>query len=80
MLEKLHAYQDEFDFAKLKAYAARFSLGMVRKVGFLLDQLDVDTTDLMTAEVKKSSYNKLTQDSDQFNAKWRLYYDPHLIG
>jgi hypothetical protein len=55
-------------------------VGMVRKVGFLLDQLDVDTRNLMTPDVKKSSYNKLTQGADQFNAKWRLYYDPHLIG
>jgi predicted transcriptional regulator of viral defense system len=78
VLEKLAEYQDEFDFAKLKAYSARVSLGMVRKIGFLLDCLGVDTADLMTEEVKKSSYNKLTEDADQFNAKWRLYYDSHL--
>lgn len=80
VLEKLQTYPEEFDFEKLKAYTMRYSLGMVRKVGFLLDYLGIDTDDLMTAEIKKSSYNKLTQDADQFNAKWRLYYDPHLIG
>lgn len=80
VLEKLQTYQEEFDFEKLKAYSTRYSLGMVRKVGFLLDHLGVDTADLMTAEVKKNSYNRLTQEAEQFNAKWRLYYDSHLIG
>jgi predicted transcriptional regulator of viral defense system len=80
VLEKLQTYQEEFDFEKLKTYSTRYSLGMVRKVGFLLDHLGVDTADLMTAEVKKNSYNRLTQEAEQFNAKWRLYYDSHLIG
>jgi hypothetical protein len=53
---------------------------MVRKVGFLLDHLGVDTDDLMTAEVKRNSYTKLTQAADQFNAKWRRYYDARLLG
>jgi predicted transcriptional regulator of viral defense system len=78
VLEKLQIYQEEFDFEGLKTYSQRYALGMVRKVGFLLDHLGVDTADLLTAEVKKSSYNKLSQDADQFNAKWRLYYDSHL--
>ena len=80
VLEKLMDYAEQFDFAKLKVYSARYSLGMVRKVGFLLDHLGIDTTDLWRADVKKNSYTKLTQDAHQFNAKWRLYYDAHLIG
>lgn len=80
VMEKLRDYEDEFDFEKLKTYSARYSVGMVRKVGFLLDQVGVDTADLWTANVKKNSYNKLTQDAAQFNAKWRLYYDSTLIG
>lgn len=78
VLEKLRDYEDDFDFAKLKRYSAQYSVGMVRKVGFLLDLIGVDTTDLLTADVRKNSYNKLSQNADQFNAKWRLYYDPHL--
>ena len=79
--EKLRGYQDQFDFKKLMEYSVRYSLGMVRKTGFLLDQLGIDTIDLFSHNpVKKNSYTKLTQDASQFNAKWRLYYDPHLIG
>jgi len=81
VIEKLREYQDQFDFKKLKAYSIRYSLGMVRKIGFLLDQIDVDTTDLFSQnQVKKNSFSKLTQDVEQFNAKWRLYYDPDLVG
>jgi predicted transcriptional regulator of viral defense system len=78
VLEKLRNYEEEIDFAKLKTYSTKFSLGIVRKVGYLLDLVGVDTADLLTDEVKKNSYNKLTQNADQFNAKWRLYYDSHL--
>ena len=81
VIEKLREYQDQFDFKKLKEYSIRYSLGMVRKVGFLLDQIDVDTTDLFSQnQVKKNSFSKFSQDAKQFNAKWRLYYDPHIIG
>jgi predicted transcriptional regulator of viral defense system len=81
VMEKLREYQDQFDFKKLKDYSIKYSLGMVRKTGFLLDQVGVDTTDLFFHNrVKKNSYAKLTQNAYQFNAKWRLYYDPHLVG
>ncbi|MBX2997173.1 MAG: hypothetical protein KF893_01590 [Caldilineaceae bacterium] len=80
ILEKLATYEDDFDFDKLKTYSQRYSVGMMRKVGFMLDQIGVDTSDLATAEIKNNSYTKLTTTADQFNAKWRLYYDAHLVG
>ena len=81
VVEKLTDYHDQFDFEKLKSYSARYSLGMVRKIGFLLDQTGVNTTDLyLNNPVSRNSYNKLTQNADQFNAKWRLYYDANTIG
>ena len=79
VLERLEDYRDDFDFDKLKAYSRRYSLGMVRKIGFLLDHVGVDTSDFATEEVKNNSYAKLTTTADQFNAKWRLYYDSHLL-
>jgi predicted transcriptional regulator of viral defense system len=81
VLEKLNEYQDEIDFEKLKEYSVLFSLGMIRKTGFLLDQIGMDTTNLyLQKQVKKNSFTRLTQNSSIFNAKWRLYYDPDLIG
>ena len=81
VMEKLKEYQDQFDFKKLTDYSIRYSLGMVRKTGFLLDQLGVNNMELfLHSQKRKNSYTRLTQDATQFNAKWRLYYDPQLIG
>lgn len=80
VLEKLREYKDQFDFKKLKEYAEKYSLSMIRKVGLLLDQIGIDTADLLSlSESNKKSHNKLTQTSELYNTKWRLYYDSRLI-
>ncbi len=80
VIEKLREYTHRFDSEKLQQYAQHYGIGMVRTVGFLLDQVHLDTTQLLThAKQQPNSYSKLTKQSSQFNAKWRLYYDPHLI-
>jgi len=80
VLEKLREYKHRLDFEKLQRYAQKFGTGMVRIVGFLLDQIEVDTNVLATSvKQEKNSYNKLTKESTKFDAKWRLYYDPYLI-
>src|SRR5579859_7255132 len=80
ILEKLREYTHRFDSEKLQQYARRYGIGMVRAVGFLLDQVHADTMQLLTcAKKQRNSYSKLTQRSSQFNAKWRLYYEPRLI-
>ncbi len=80
VLEKLREYKHRLDFEKLQQYAQKFGIGMVRIVGFLLDQIEVDTNVLQTSvKREKNSYNKLTKESTKFDAKWRLYYDPYLI-
>jgi len=80
VLEKLKEYKEQFDFKKLKNYAAKYSLSMIRKVGFLLDQIGIDTADLLIlSESNKKSHNKLTRTSDLYSTKWRLYYDSSLI-
>lgn len=80
VLEKLREYKHKLDFEKLQQYAQKFGIGMARMVGFLLDQIEVDTNVLLThVKQEKNSYNRLTKESLKFNAKWRLYYDPYLI-
>ena len=80
VLEKLRDYKHRLDIEKLKDYAKRYGVGMVRLVGFLLDQIEVNTEDLLTdAKAHRNSYNKMTATSSVFNAKWRLYYDLHAI-
>ena len=80
VLEKMREYQHRLDFAKLQRYATRFGIGMSRMVGFLLDQVNTDTTIVQQyASADKTGYTKLTNQSETFNAKWRLYYDNRLI-
>jgi predicted transcriptional regulator of viral defense system len=79
ILEKLRKYQHDIDIKKFKDYAKRYSLSMVREIGFLLDRINIATDDLYaSSNVKKNSYSKMTADSDMFNAKWRFYYDSNL--
>lgn len=80
VLEKLQTGREGLEFDRLKAHARRYPVGIVRKIGFLLDLAGVDTGDLLTAAVKASSYSRLTQDAKCFNARWRLYYDPQVVG
>ena len=76
VLEKLEDYKHEIDFDKLQNYAKRYGVGMVRKVGFLLDYMEVNTDKLYNKkEVKKNSFSKFDAAAHDFNAKWRVYYD-----
>ncbi len=77
--EKLNEYKRDFDFKKLIRYAKRFNDTIVRQVGFLLDKLGIETEDLYQIIKGKNSYSIMTNNSNQFNSKWRLYYDHKII-
>jgi predicted transcriptional regulator of viral defense system len=77
--EKLQEYRNQIDFKKLKQYATRYSVSIVRQVGFLLDAMQINTDDLhKSAGVKGNTYTKMAGESLTFNARWRLYYDSKL--
>ncbi len=78
VFEKLREHQDQIDFEKLKRYARKFGLSMVREIGFLLDSLGVQTLNLENVAKGERGYSKMTKDSQIFNAKWRLYYDHNI--
>lgn len=77
--EKLKNYKNMLDFDLLKQYAAKFNLDVIRQTGFFLDRLGVETEDLLKAISGKTSYSKMTKESKDFNAKWRLYFDNSII-
>jgi len=77
--EKLKEYKDKIDFGVLKQYAGRFSLDVIRQIGFFLDLLEVDTNDLGVSVSGKTSYSRMTKESKDFNAKWRLYFDRRIV-
>ncbi len=77
--EKLKEYRDIVDFKLLKKYALHFNLGIIRKIGFYLDRLGIETDDLEEVVSVKKSYSRMTKESTKFNAKWRLYIDDSVI-
>lgn len=77
--EKLSEYKDDFDFNLMKNYAKKINLDIIRQIGFFLDKLDINTEDLIKIVKNKTSYSKMTKDSQQFNSKWRLYFDNRII-
>ncbi len=80
VLEKLREYKHRIDFEKLKQYAQAYGVGMMRTIGFLLDNIEVDTNELLRrVKANKNSYNKLTKAATIFDTKWRLYYEHNAL-
>lgn len=77
--EKLGDYKQKVDFNLLKKYATKFNLDVVRQTGFFLDLLGVDASDLEKIIKGRLSYSKMTKDSREFSAKWRLYYESGIV-
>ncbi len=77
--EKLKEYKNDINFDLLKKYAKKYNFDIIRQIGFFLDCLLVDNTDLLKMIKGKTSYSRMTKESDKFNAKWRLYFDDTVI-
>jgi predicted transcriptional regulator of viral defense system len=79
VFEKLTENRHMIDFDLLKTYARKFNLDVIRQIGFFLDRNDVDTQDLVQMVQGKNNYSRMTKDAKQFDAKWRLYFDPAVV-
>jgi len=77
--EKLREYKRRIDFDLLKKYALRLSLDVARQTGFFLDRLGLDATDLEKKVKGRLGYSKMTKDSREFSAKWRLYFEDSIV-
>ena len=80
VFEKIKDHRAELDLHKLQAYAARSGLTVLRKVGFILDTLKLNTGQAHRALKNNHGSSYFTADAKLFNAKWRLYYDDRIIG
>jgi len=79
VFEKLNVYKNDIDFDKLQEYVLKFGISMQRKIGLLLDELNINTDKLFTNSKKYAGSSRFTKESKKFNAKWRLYYDDRII-
>ena len=80
VFEKLRDYHQEIDLNKLQTYAVKSGITIQRKIGFMLDQLKLDSSKIHLAVHANRGISKFTRDSKLFNAKWRIYYDDRIIG
>lgn len=68
------------DMKRLTEYLRGAALPTQRIFGFLLETLDLPVADwLLTRAHSSESVTRLTQQSRTRSARWRLYYDPHLV-
>jgi len=77
--ESLKDYKSSIDFSLFKKYAAKSSFDVIRQAGFFLDRLGIETKDLLRIVHGKKSYSKMTRDSKDFDAKWRLYFERSTV-
>lgn len=79
VFEKLRDYHQELDLEKLQTYAARANITIQREIGFMLDQLDLDSSLLYRKLKGNRGTSRFTTEAKLFSAKWRLYYDDRII-
>lgn len=79
VFEKIKEHKSGIDFIKLQEYALKYGVSIQRKVGFLLDQIDIDSNKLFESAKQRKGSSKFTKASKKFNAKWRVYYDDRII-
>lgn len=77
--EKLKENKNNINMALLKEYAAKFTLDVIRQIGFFLDHLNIKTDDLRKLIKNKGGYSKMTKNSKIFDSKWRLYFEDSVI-
>jgi predicted transcriptional regulator of viral defense system len=75
VLEKLKEGKDDLDIDRLYDYARRYPVSVIRRLGFLLDLIEVPTDELREDIKSRRDFSKLTNISDIFNARWRIYYE-----
>ncbi len=75
VLERLKTGREDIDFDKLINYVMAFPVSIKRKLGFLLDLVGKDASKIHDEVNNLRNFNRLTKNSNIFNAKWRLYYE-----
>ncbi len=75
VLEKLSKAREIISIVQMIEYADLYPISVQRRLGFLMDRSSMDS-DLLYKRIKQvDGVAKLSQDANQFNAKWRIYYE-----
>ncbi|MFA5995589.1 MAG: type IV toxin-antitoxin system AbiEi family antitoxin domain-containing protein [Patescibacteria group bacterium] len=76
--EKCREYYSDINFQRLIELLHGQTVTVQRMIGFVLDQIQYDTSQLHALVQNDRSVSKMTNDSNVFSAKWRLYYHQHF--
>jgi predicted transcriptional regulator of viral defense system len=75
VLEKIGELKEVINLKRIIEYAASYPVSTQRRLGYLLDLCEIKSDSLHEQVKIIAGYAKLTKDSNQFNAKWRIYYE-----
>ncbi|MBI2410941.1 MAG: hypothetical protein HYV32_03580 [Candidatus Kerfeldbacteria bacterium] len=76
--EKLQEHYHNLNISQLIVFLEKEQTLVQRMMGFLFDQQGIDFQEIHAFVSHKKGYSKMTTDSTEFNAKWRLYYHSHF--
>ena len=78
VLEKLSEARESISTVQMVDFADLYPISVQRRLGFLMDLSSMDS-DLLHQKLKQiAGVAKLSKDANQFNAKWRIYYENRL--
>jgi predicted transcriptional regulator of viral defense system len=75
----LREHKDTIDRIKFSGYAGRFGADVIRQAGFFMERLGFDFNSLLKKSSGFKGYSRMTKDSKELNAKWRLYFDDKVV-
>lgn len=75
VIEKIRDYQSDVDMARLNDYLGKFSSTTIKIFGLIFDLLGINSDTLYKLVNTRRGTNWMLPGDNQFNAKWRLYYN-----
>lgn len=78
VLEKLREYKKDFNLSHLIEFSKKHTKTAQRILGYLLDQLSIDSSQIYNLIKDSKDCSYMSKDSTEFNRKWRLYYHSHF--
>jgi len=75
VLEKLRVASADLDLKRLFSYAEKYPVSVKRRLGYLMELAAIPADDLHKEIKSRRDFSRLTNQSDIFNARWRIYYE-----
>jgi len=79
VLEKLRIFTEDIMPNRLTEYALKSNLTTQRIMGFLMDYANLDSSQIYSAVMNRKSVSSISKsENNQYNHKWKLYYDSYF--